>query len=856
MQTLANALTARADIPDVPCLWLSFPGPALELPHDPIPHRHQGPAKDSIRMSATHSTFSPALAFHFAWEFLDIEDKSAVHQALPVMQSYAILRHAAATQPIFELRQRRAEPLACPELSRRRAWLMSCALLRFNFVYADFIRWLQGEYTNAHRDWASVFQIADSIRHIPIPPGNPPVDFERAVHLATAGAPIAGDFSCSFEDTQQRVLYNNHPPVQLALDEVRAKLIKEERLSYQIVFPRFLWHFIHGLFIAPISWVVRKPGEEGRICTDPSTLLHPKDSGAANSFIPKAGSPGNEDESPAVHYGTALTRLLTYIWNLRIAKPDTAILGHVDDISAAFHRILYHPAMGIAFASVFEEFLSVPVGQIFGGRSCPSNYMIPGELRAHMASVIDFSRASVDLASEIKLPPPLSFRQTSQLAKASADGFNRGMHHKNQPFHNSSFVDDNATAHWPNKIREAIKGSVLSAYITFGFPDEDRRPPPLNPKKWETEALSVFKYLGYLIDTHRMLVIWPLDKRERLAEMLAETWLNPIVKFTTPKQASQLLGLIQNGGLLSALSLYLVQRLQFDLNDHVSRAGAQQAATKRFWNHANMFISCSIRAELRILRTLIDTNLYHHAWYRSIGLLIKREVTAILVSDASYEGLGGLNREPFSFMWRLSAADLRSQNWVLTPDIVAMEPVPDADPKPNAHINVLEFVAIIINIWLLLKFVDRRAKSSTKQTIAQVIADNTSALSWLSYASRTKRTGVRNLARFLTQLFLHKNFPLQMGKHLHIAGLLNVDTDKLSRFSKHPSWAALMQDISLDLKGLTPYRVPSNLLLHLWRLTSATEIVDTSDTEMTRLWRPELLPLQPGWVSSVSMTSL
>ena len=69
--------------------------------------------------------------------------------------------------------------------------------------------------------------------------------FERAVHFATAEAPIAGDFSCSFEDTRKRTLYNNHPPLQQALDEVREKFIKEERLSYQIVFPRFiLWHFI------------------------------------------------------------------------------------------------------------------------------------------------------------------------------------------------------------------------------------------------------------------------------------------------------------------------------------------------------------------------------------------------------------------------------------------------------------------------------------------------------------------------------------------------------------------------------------------------------------------------------------
>ena len=83
---------------------------------------------------------------------------------------------------------------------------------------------------------------------------------------------------------------------------------------------------------------------------------------------------------------------------MHIAHPSKEILGHVDDISAAYHRILYHPAIGIMYAQVFMEFLMIPVGHIFSGWSSPSWYMLPRELRTHMALVADFSSATARLA--------------------------------------------------------------------------------------------------------------------------------------------------------------------------------------------------------------------------------------------------------------------------------------------------------------------------------------------------------------------------------------------------------------------------------------------------------------------------
>jgi hypothetical protein len=62
-----------------------------------------------------------------------------------------------------------------------------------------------------------------------------------------------------------------------------------------------------------------------------------------------------------------------------------------------------------------------------------------------------------------------------------ADDIHNGKMHERQSFFNVSFMDDNTTAAWTDKIKQALQQSMLSAaYIMFGFPAEDRCPPIFN----------------------------------------------------------------------------------------------------------------------------------------------------------------------------------------------------------------------------------------------------------------------------------------------------------------------------------------------------------------------------------------
>ena len=140
--------------------------------------------------------------------------------------------------------------------------------------------------------------------------------------------------------------------------------------------------------------------------------------------------------------------------------------------------------------------------------------------------------------------------------------------------------------------------------------------------------------------------------------------------------------------------------------------------------------------------------------------------------------------------------------------------------------------------------------------IAKFLADNTSAVSWLRYAGRSNKLPVRNLACLLTTLLIHLcQFPIQVTGE-HIPGEMNNIADALSHFSRHLSWALLITNQSLNLCNVQAYRIPQQLLMIIWSVTSCQKIVDTSEQLIQRLWRLELQPLPHGWQKWTLTTSL
>jgi hypothetical protein len=144
----------------------------------------------------------------------------------------------------------------------------------------------------------------------------------------------------------------------------------------------------------------------------------------------------------------------------------------------------------------------------------------------------------------------------------------------------------------------------------------------------------------------------------------------------------------------------------------------------------------------------------------------------------------------------------------------------------------LEFVALLTELWFVVAFIQRSGPVAGGH-IVSLLADNTSALSWFRYASRSHRPAVRALARFGMQLTLACPHPLKLSGR-HLAGSLNKGADALSRPQEFPTWASVIEHHS-PLARCQPYRVPFELLSTLATIITAAETGAVFEPEMTKL---------------------
>ena len=817
-----------------------------------------GRANGAVRTS--HTEPSGFLFIHFGWNFLSVDDRAVLALLVsPIFRVYAMLRQAAACRSVGYLRHPRPAPAKRP-INLRRAQDMAVTLVRHDFIYADFIRSFGGLFTYHGRDWDAIWDIIHSVNHHAPVHGYPAIDPDRTLRIFTMGSPLVGDYKCAFDVVSARNIYNNHPTLQVegALDLVRDKFRKEEELSYNVVFPRWIWRFVHGLFLSPLTFVMPKHAlDEGRICVDASNGV-PGDrsaSGAPNRGLPKPGAAGAEDESPPIEYGTAFRRFLEYIWNLRVDQPTEDIYLLTDDISAAFHRIFYHPSMMPAFASVFEGFLAVPAGSIFGGATSPGYYMAPAELRSWLASVFEFVGATTELTQRITLAPQMTPAQRASVPLVQACSIHPGVNqlrsaHPGGFLHlHSSFVDDTGNAGDHTTMPQVVTQSVLSAYVIFGFPGSDRwgnRPDVINGNKWQEWVCQSLRYLGYDLDAASMTVRWPYTKRLRLDDVLEQLFRDGHKRRTGASVKllllARVLGLTRNGGLVSPIGLYSILRLQYCVNDAVRDyftglpAHFDLLRDKRllqsWWRHVRISLPSEVWEDLCWLRELLDLRqpMSRH-WCRPIGMLIRRQVDFEMLSDASYEALGGWCSY-FRLLWRVTTFDLMQLGFPVTPGEYTTAHV----STTKLHINPLEFIAIVIELWFCMALIRRADPSCHRDWVVLIRADNTSALSWMRSAARCRHHIVRRLARFLQAMLTFTPIRLSL-QDSHIPGVDNEVADLLSRpISRAPSLASVIRQAGPHLPSdMRHYQVPRELLLTLLEVVTGTSTEVFSEPRMTRL---------------------
>jgi hypothetical protein len=662
----------------------------------------------------------------------------------------------------------------------------------------------------------------------------------------TEGVPLKGKFLSRRRDMIRRLRYNNHPPVAAAADAVRQKFAAEEANSFHIPYPRFTAVFIPGLMLSPISWIIQKGN--GRLIVDASTKLSPDDTGPPNAYIPAPGVPGRFEENPPVFYGSALRRHLSAVWNMRISHPHADLLQHTDDIDSAFRRMLYHPDLAVVFAYVFQELLLVPVGNIFGSRNAPAWFTTPAEIRAHMANRLQYHEENYELAQSIGLPDEPDEAVVASFVQAVADDKNPGRASSPEhPGHHAMFVDDNICVAIRECTPRAVAGAVGSAYDCFGDPSENaRRGSVLSEKKFEKIASYRVAFVGYIVDTRTMRVYWPVEKRARALAIIDE-WLRRRTS-RSPAEVSQLLGLLRHGIAISPAGNFLSIRLQLLLSSIMTSTPAKKLGSQGWWHRNRVHISDEVFRDLRLLRATLVGECGDSLWSRPIGLLVPRVATATFLSDASYGGLGGWS-PTFGMLWRLTRQDLLDHGFDMREIDCAGEaiqkPALSDDATASLHINVLEFVGIITNLWIAITLL-RKQPERVGGHVVDVLADNTSALSWLRHAARARRPAVQNLA-YLCQCFLLFSQTSEYASFLgaHIPGKDNGEADALSRPETHGTLDSAIAAFS-RLQTCRVFLLPSSLLSLIARTISLPAIGDGLASETMNLLKLEPRSFPPG----------
>ena len=370
-------------------------------------------------------------------------------------------------------------PLSCPNRDYasqktipfiKRMRFLAC-ILHYNFHAGSVFRFLKNNHTNAHINSKKLYNELTGI----VPP-----HINKYLYRAlNTGAPSKINAHSSRKNFLDYLKYGNHKSIDINSPLVAKALNKEDKYDFVMHFPAWIARFVHNLHLSP-EGILIKPNKNDRIVFDASFKIHYNSHSLNTSWT-------HPWEEPPIHYGTALLRHLTRIWNLRITYADDEILLWDDDVAGAFRLIKYNPEIAQAFSAIVHNTLWIPTGQVFGGNTSAQNFEGLARARELLAEHLSSPKHAHLQIKHAKLLQLIRFsnphNKNTLFTPATPDSKNKGVLNKNGEHTNTKhnmFVDDNVIAEIPSKMHQAQAASAESLFRIAGFPNETMRRSPLS----------------------------------------------------------------------------------------------------------------------------------------------------------------------------------------------------------------------------------------------------------------------------------------------------------------------------------------------------------------------------------------
>ena len=306
---------------------------------------------------------------------------------------------------------------------------------------------------------------------------------------------------------------------------------------------------------------------------------------------------------------------------------------------------------------------------------------------------------------------------------------------------------------------------------------------------------AIAEYLGFEIDCDQLLVTWPkrkcIELHDMIIALIRDSNGNDIrCPICAPKLVTSIISKLQSASIVAPWGPYLAFPLMKLLCQSVHHSLAAGLSTKRWWRHSQVHIGGQQRRHLSLIARFLDNDKDPTLWSCPIALMVPCNPTIMLLSDASYGSIGGWS-PTYGIMWRIMHHDLIDLGFPMK-KLRRFQAEPLNMRSKGLHINPLEFLGTIINIWLHLVLEPSLPPCPTGH-ILELLADNTTALSWCRLTSPTKNELLQPWACFVATLLVLACWQNTRVQPDHIQGIKNHEADCLSRSDNGviPSWEAM-----------------------------------------------------------------
>jgi hypothetical protein len=463
---------------------------------------------------------------------------------------------------------------------------------------------------------------------------------------------------------------------------------------------------------------------------------------SVNSRVEKA------DLEPCM-FGHTLLRVVHRIVHSRLRHPNKIIWLRKEDFKSAYRRLHLKASTAITSAVAIEiegdDFILIPLRLPFGGAPCPSDFCVVSDVITD--TINDLLNNSAWKPSEVHSPYVCNIPKAVPLSRDIPFAQGRSLSvdlPDNDDGSADCFVDDIITqaVDVDDNLQRitAAPCTVIHALAHRASADtfiarQNMIADDKNVAEGGPEEAKIC--LGWVLDTRRLLVQLPHHKYTAWSAQTRQLLQR---KTTNNKDLSSLLGRLEHIAVVIPMFAHYLNNIRA-LQILAENAKHNVRINQRVKKDLTLSLAFLEKAHLGV----------------SMNLMTFRAPNQIYINDASEHGLGGF------------ATHGRAWRWHIPPSL-----------QGRAHINLLEFMAQLISIWI-----DIIEEVTRPHDCLLGMGDSTAAMGWLrrsnfrqKFETDTEWLVKQDIARKVAELVLQADAVLYRQ---WFKGEDNVVADSLSR---------------------------------------------------------------------------